>query len=257
MPCLVTLTNVTVGYDKHPAVHHLSGCLGQGEWLAVMGPNGGGKSTLLKALAGLIPNHEGTIERHNLNEKCIAYLPQTLEIHRQFPITVEELVLSGAVPQKGLWSSLKKNRHDMVAALKAVNLLGFEKRPIGTLSGGQLQRALFARVMMQNAQLILLDEPLAAVDQHTREDLMTLMKQWPQEGRTVVIVLHDEALVKKYIPQTLLLARDKIAWGKTQDVLTLENLKKAQSLHEAFPENTSICAVETNTTPHLSHNHHD
>ena len=110
------------------------------------------------------------------------------------------------------------------AAIAAVGLTGFERRTIGTLSGGQMQRMLFARLLLQDAKLIVLDEPFTAIDAKTSADLLSLVQRWHSEQRTVLAALHDIDLVKASFPQSLLLAREPVAWGATRDVLTAENL---------------------------------
>jgi zinc/manganese transport system ATP-binding protein len=124
----------------------------------------------------------------------------------------------------------------MAAALHAVGLDGFSTRPLDTLSGGQMQRALFARVILQDAPVVLLDEPFAAIDDRTVGDLMHLVDHWHREGRTVVAVLHDIELVRRHFPQTLLLAREPIAWGATAVALRPENLQRARAMPEAWDE---------------------
>jgi zinc/manganese transport system ATP-binding protein len=170
----LTFENLTLGYDRHPAVHHLQGQVPEGSLLAVVGPNGAGKSTLLKGIAG-------------------------------------------------------------------VGLPGFQGRAIGSLSGGQLQRLLFARLLLQNARLILLDEPFTAIDARTARDLLDLVGRWHGEGRTVVAVLHDLDLVRERFPQTLLLAREPVAWGPTGDALAAANLLRARRMCEVFDEAGAVC----------------
>ena len=129
------------------------------------------------------------------------------------------------------------------AAIAAVGLTGFESRSIGTLSGGQMQRALFARLLLQDADIILLDEPFTAIDARTSADLLALVQRWHGENRTVVAVLHDIETVKRAFPQTLLLAREAIAWGETGEVLTANNLLKARRMVEAFDSHAAPCAA--------------
>jgi zinc/manganese transport system ATP-binding protein len=145
---------------------------------------------------------------------------------------------------RGLLSGIAgKDHHSIEAAIGAVGLSGFERRPIGTLSGGQMQRMLFARLIAQDAGLILLDEPFAAIDARTSAELLGLVQRWHREGRTVLAALHDIDLVKATFPETLLLAREPVAWGRTGEVLTSENLNKARRMCEAFDEAAEACAV--------------
>ncbi|KAF0120192.1 MAG: zinc/manganese transport system ATP-binding protein [Xanthobacteraceae bacterium] len=239
----IRIRNLTLGYDRHPAVHHIDGTIEQGAMLAVVGPNGSGKSTLLKGLAGALSPLSGTVEMASADRRAIAYLPQAADIDRTFPITVMEMVAMGLWRRVGLFGGLSKA--DIITvknALAAVGLTGFEARAIGTLSGGQLQRMLFARLLVQDAQLILLDEPFTAIDAKTSADLLDLVRRWNAEQRTVVAVLHDMETVRQAFPQSLLLARRAIAWGPTDEVLTPENLLAARRMTEAFDENAGICA---------------
>jgi zinc/manganese transport system ATP-binding protein len=241
----VTLRNVTLGYDRHPAVHHLSGEIAQGALLAVVGPNGAGKSTLFRGLAGILKPLSGSITLGGLDARDIAYLPQIAEIDRSFPITVFDFVGTGLWRATGLFGGIgKQEREKMASALAAVGLTGFENRVIGTLSGGQLQRLLFARVMLQDARLIVLDEPFNAIDTRTARDLLALVKHWHDEGRTVLAALHDLEMVRADFPETLLLARGPVAWGATADVLTPDNLLVAMRMCEAFDDAAAACVAD-------------
>jgi zinc/manganese transport system ATP-binding protein len=180
-------SNVTLGYDRHPAVHHLSGEVSKGALLAVVGPNGAGKSTLFRGVAGILKPLAGAISLCGLDARDIAYLPQTADIDRSFPITVFDFVGTGLWRATGLFGGIGASERARIAkALAAVGLTGFENRTIGTLSGGQMQRLLFARVLLQDARLIVLDEPFNAIDARTAADLLMLVKHWHAEGRTVL-----------------------------------------------------------------------
>ena len=236
--------NLTLGYDRHPAVHHLDGAVRAGSLTAVVGPNGAGKSTLFKGLVGLIKPLAGRIERNGLQPQDIAYLPQVAEIDRSFPIGVYDMVAMGLWREAGLFGGIgKREREKVRAAMSAVGLSGFEERPIGTLSGGQMQRALFARLLLQDARVIVLDEPFNAIDTKTAADLCDLVMRWHTEKRTVIAALHDLDLVKSMFPEALLLAREPVAWGATAEVLTAENLLKARRMCEAFDEHAHECAA--------------
>ncbi|MDH4450572.1 MAG: zinc ABC transporter ATP-binding protein AztA [Rhodoferax sp.] len=240
----ITLHNLTVSYRRHPALHHVRGHFARGSLTAVIGPNGAGKSTLLKSLAGLVqPDPHGHITR--APGLRLAYLPQHSELDRSFPLEVRDCVLMGLWTQTGAFGSATPAMLARVdAALEAVGLQGFERRPVGTLSSGQLQRTLFARVLVQETDLILLDEPFNAVDSKTTASLLTLVQQWHHQGRTVVAVLHDDAQVRQHFPQTLLLARECIAWGATAEVLTEANLQRARAMAEAWDETAAICDID-------------
>jgi zinc/manganese transport system ATP-binding protein len=236
--------NLTLGYERHPAVHHLSGTVAIGALLAVVGPNGAGKSTLFKGVVGAIKPLAGTIERCGIDAHDIAYLPQVADIDRTFPINVYDLVAMGLWRTKGPFGGMTaKDRHVIEDAIAAVGLTGFEQRAIGTLSGGQMQRMLFARLLIQDARVIVLDEPFAAIDQRTAADLLQLVRRWHSECRTVLAALHDIDLVKANFPDTLLLAREPVAWGATREVLTPDNLNKARLMCEAFDDSAAACPV--------------
>ena len=244
MPAQIQFRDVTLGYDRHPAVHHLDGEVARGALLAVIGPNGAGKSTLFRGLAGILKPLAGSIDLGGLDIRNIAYLPQTADIDRTFPIWVFDFVGTGLWRATGFFGGMGKTARDKIAqALAAVGLNGFENRSIGTLSGGQMQRMLFARVLLQDARLIVLDEPFNAIDAKTSADLLALVQRWHVEGRTVLAALHDMELVRANFPETLLLARGPVAWGATAQVLTAENLFEARRMCEAFDDTAAACAV--------------
>jgi zinc/manganese transport system ATP-binding protein len=240
---ILSFKNLTLGYNRHPAVHHLTGDVLHNDLIAIIGPNGAGKSTLLKAIMKQIKPLDGTLQVHGVKRRDMAYLPQSADIDRSFPISVYELVSTGLWRELGLFNGLRKKHHNIIhEALISVGLVGFEERPIGSLSGGQLQRALFARVLVQNSKLIVLDEPFAAIDMRTTQDLTSLIRAWHQEGRTIIAVLHDFQLVRDLFPKALLLARELIAWGATTQVLTEENLAQARAMTEAYDDHANMCS---------------
>lgn len=237
--------DVTLGYDRHPAVHHLSGDVAPGALLAVVGPNGAGKSTLFRGIVGILKPLAGSIELGGLDVRDIAYLPQSVDIDRSFPISVFDFVATGLWRSTGLFGGIGRQQQTKVlGALAAVGLNGFERRTIGTLSGGQMQRMLFARVLLQDARVIVLDEPFNAIDAKTSTDLLELVKHWHTEQRTVLAALHDMDLVRANFPETVLLAREPVAWGATAQVLTQENLLTARRMCEAFDDSAAPCAAD-------------
>src|SRR6476659_4189724 len=244
MTAALQFRDLTLGYDRHPAVHHLDGAIETGALVAVVGPNGAGKSTLFKGIVGLIKPLAGRIERGDVPAQNIAYLPQAAEIDRSFPINVYDMVTMGLWHRTGVFGGVdRKRRNDVERAIAAVGLTGFEDRAIGTLSGGQMQRMLFARLLLQDAHVIVLDEPFNAVDAKTSADLLALVRRWHSEQRTVLAAMHDLEMVKVNFPETLLLAREPVAWGATADVLTPENMLKARRMCEAFDEQAEACVV--------------
>ncbi|MBU1315936.1 MAG: metal ABC transporter ATP-binding protein [Alphaproteobacteria bacterium] len=244
------LDNFTLGYQGHAAIHHLSGALKRGSLTAVVGANGSGKSTLLKGISGILRPMSGTCAS---SFRRLAYLPQQSELDRSFPARVIDLVSLGFWQRRGLLGRMTAgDRADLSGCLKAVGLAGFEKRPIDSLSGGQMQRALFARTMLQDADLILLDEPFNAVDDRTIRDLIALIKAWVAEGRTVLCVLHDHLLVHEHFPETMLLARSLVSWGQTAAVMTPDNLVRARGFQEAWDDNAGWCEERL---PEADHGH--
>lgn len=253
--CL-TFRDLTLGYNSHPAIHHLDGAIRKGSLTAVVGANGSGKSTLMKGIVGVLKPMAGEVVR--APGVRAAYLPQQSELDRSFPARVVDLVSLGLWPKRGMLGRYTaEDRAAVSQALMAVGLGGFEKRPIDTLSGGQLQRTLFARVLLQDADLILLDEPFNAVDAKTVGDLIALIKRWHGEERTIMVVVHDLDLVRQNFPETLLLARQPIAWGETRETLKPENLLRARRFHEAWEENAPWCEPEGHAHDHAhGHDHH-
>ena len=231
----VTLSGVTVAYDRQAAVRDVAGRFAPGSLTAVVGPNGAGKSTLIKAIAGTLPLAAGRIDRGGLLAHELGYLPQAAEIDRSFPLSVADTVLLGAWRRTGALRGVDAaTARQARAALHAVGLAGLERRPVGALSAGQFQRVLFARLLLQDAPVVLLDEPFNAIDSRTTRDLLDLLGRWHGEGRTVIAVLHDMDQVRALFPDTLLIARDLIAWGPTAAVLTPANLLRAREAAEAW-----------------------
>ncbi len=242
MNAAVTLENLTLAYHRHPAVHHVSGSFREGIATAIIGPNGAGKSTLLKALVGLVSPNHGRVQFHQLSRGEIAYLPQQANIERQFPISVLDTVLLGDWKKSRWLGGVSRTALTQAEdALAAVGLAGFSDRPVGSLSAGQFQRVLFARILLQNARLILLDEPFTAIDARTTADLLRVIDHWRHEGRTVISVLHDFEQVRRHFADSLLLAKECVAWGPTESVLTPENLRRANAMAENWIEHAPVC----------------
>jgi len=241
---ILSCSNLTLGYESHPAVHHLSLSINKGDLLALVGPNGAGKSTFLKGIMGQISPLEGSINLLDLDRSNIAYLPQLNQVDRSFPISVQEMVALGAWNHMGAFGRLRsRHKRQVSSALRQLGLSGFEQRMIGSLSGGQMQRVLFARLLVQEAELILLDEPFTGVDSRTTQDLLSMIESWSLQGKTIIAVLHDLEQVKKHFPLSLLLSREPIAFGETNQVLTEENWQKARQFNEAFDEHANHCGT--------------
>jgi zinc/manganese transport system ATP-binding protein len=211
----VLLRDVTVRYGRRIALEALTGEFAAGSLTAVVGANGAGKSTLLAAIAGVAPLARGVVDRPA--QPRLAYLPQSTTIDRNYPLTVSELITLGGWREFGAFGAPGKElRARVAAAADTVGLSGRLGRSVGEISVGELQRALFARLILQDAAVILLDEPFAAVDAQTMSVLLDQVRQWHQEGRTVIAVLHDLDLVRARFPLTLVLAQRCLAWGRTE-----------------------------------------
>jgi zinc/manganese transport system ATP-binding protein len=240
----IRLIDVTAGYDRQPALWRVSGAFACGSLTAVVGPNGAGKTTLLKVIAGLLQPASGRIDLAVTRRDEIAYLPQRAEIDWSFPISVQDVVGLGHWRRTGAFRPIGKAGASVVPrALEAVGLEGSARRPIGTLSAGQFQRVLFARLLVQDCPIVLLDEPFAAVDARTTADLLEIIRSWHREGRTVVVVLHHLTQLRTVFPETLLLAREVVAWDSTEQVLRPDNLLRALGMPDAFAETAAVPPV--------------
>lgn len=214
----VLLRDVTVRYGRRVALEAVSGEFTSGSLTAVVGANGAGKTTLLAAIAGVAPLAGGVVDC--AARQRLAYLPQLTAIDRDYPTSVSELITLGGWREFGVFRSPGAAlRGRAAAAAERVGLTGRLGRPIGEISPGELQRALFARLILQDAAVILLDEPFAAIDAQTMSVLLDQVMQWHREGRTVIAVLHDLHLVQARFPSTLVLARRCVAWGATEVAL--------------------------------------
>ena len=225
MPVAIQIRNLACGYRDLTLFRELSIDIDAGTTLAVLGANGSGKSTFVKMMLGVIPPLSGQIIWPKGRPHEIGYLAQLTEFDRRFPIRVRDLVSMGAWRGFGLWSGLdREGRNRVAAALEEVGLLSIADRPLHALSRGQLQRSLFARVMLQDAPLILLDEPFAAVDQSTEEHLLAIVRDWRRDGRVVVLVVHDLSSVLDHCTQVLLLGGGEATYGSVESVLAPERL---------------------------------
>ncbi|WP_455475816.1 ABC transporter ATP-binding protein [Bartonella sp. B17] len=206
--------NATLGYVGKIAIRSFSAKLIAGSLVAVTGDNGSGKSTLLKAVAGLIKPLNGKITKPQKSR--IAYLSQQCDIDRTFPINVETLVKTGLWFFCGLWKNQRPYQYKIQNALEIVGLTALAAQSLSTLSSGQLQRALFARIIVQDADIILLDEPFNGVDHNTQKDLLALITHWQQQGRTVLTALHDPLVIQKYFPQMIQINEQNAFYGETK-----------------------------------------
>lgn len=220
---VITLHDIELRHGGRLVLSGLSGRFEAGSQTALIGANGTGKTTLLRALAGLHPLSAGRIGWDGFHRKDIALLAQGSHLDRSFPITCRDVVALAAT-RLGPFRSIGKDKlAASQAALDRVGLLEMQDRPIQALSAGQFQRVLFARTIVQDARLILLDEPFTAVDAATTQVLLSVIQDWHAQGRTLIAVLHDMELVRQHFPHTLLLRGHAAEW----DVLPESGLQAA------------------------------
>ncbi len=230
----LAVADLTVSYNRVPALHHIGFEVHCGQCVALLGPNGAGKSTLLKALAGLLPVETGSISFHGHAVRGatqdFAYLPQREEVDWDFPATVRGLVEMGRYIRVGWWRSFDAvDRAAVDSALEAMQLGDLEDRQISALSGGQQQRAFLARALAQEAHVFLFDEPFTGLDQPTQQSLKVLIRQLRDAGKLVLASHHDLATVPEIFDRVLLLNGELIAAGQVGEVFTEENIAKTYS----------------------------
>ena len=228
---MIRIENLSVSYKETLALKDISLVLQGSTITGIIGPNGAGKSTLLKSMLGIIP-HEGHafIDDKEMKKslKKVAYVEQKIHIDYNFPIKVKECVSLGLYPSIPLFHTLKAKHWEKVAeALEIVGLSDYAERQISQLSGGQFQRVLIARCLVQDADYILLDEPFVGIDSVSEEIIMNTLRDLKKAGKTVLIVHHDLGKVAHYFDQVLLLNKELIAFGPTKETFTQANLKQA------------------------------
>jgi zinc/manganese transport system ATP-binding protein len=242
-PPPIRLDHATLRRGGRDVLRDLTGTFAPGSLTAVAGPNGCGKSTLLLALSGLLPVATGRIDRGGVHSRDIALLPQEGRLDRSFPISCRDVVALGWTARLGLFRRIGREQYAAAdRALASVGLDGLGQRRIGALSAGQFQRVLFARTIVRDASVILLDEPFSAIDATTEADLMAIIRGWHRQGRTVVMVLHDLDLIRAEFPETLLLGGDHPAWGATGEILTARAIRHARP-HSPIPPR-AVATVE-------------
>lgn len=227
---MIRFQNITAAYNQRIAIDDVSFEVNNPTIVGILGPNGAGKSTFLKAALKLIPAR-GNVTYHDeplfKKQREVAYVEQKSAIDYTFPITVAEVVSLGLYPRLKPWSRMKNHWEKVNVALQAVDMQEFAKRQIGELSGGQFQRVLLARTLIQDASLIFLDEPFVGIDTTSEQIIMSLLRDLKQKGKTIFIVHHDLSKVTDYFDEILLLNKKKIAYGPVPNVFTSEFLKEA------------------------------
>ena len=227
----IEIHDVTVAYDRKPVLWDVDLEIPAGKVVGVLGPNGAGKSTLLKAVMGLVPLASGAVriwgEPLDKHRRRLAYVPQRESVDWDFPTNVLDVVMMGRYGKLGLFRRPgKHDRQIAMEALEKVGMAGYAGRQISQLSGGQQQRVFIARALAQNADLYLMDEPMAGVDAATEHAIVTLLHELRAQGKTVVAVHHDLQTVADYFDWLVLLNLRLIAAGPTEDVFTKEKLSQ-------------------------------
>lgn len=231
---MIKVRDMTVAYSGTPIFTNLSITFEPGKITGIIGPNGAGKSTMIKGILGLINKQSGQVTLHDKpitkQLKNIAYVEQRAAIDLTFPINVFDTVLTGTYPNLGLFKVPGlKEKEAANQALVDVKLTEFSKRQIGELSGGQLQRVFVARAIVQKADVIILDEPFVGIDMKSEAEIMTILKRWQSEGKTIIVVHHDLNKVTKYFDNLVIINRGIVASGITTEVFTKENITNAFS----------------------------
>ncbi|MBU7455436.1 metal ABC transporter ATP-binding protein [Leuconostoc fallax] len=228
------IENLSVGYQNTQILDNLSVEFPSGAITGIIGPNGAGKSTMIKGALGLIKRQNGVarvdqrpIESHR---EQVAYVEQRANLDLTFPINVFDVVLSGSYGRLGLFKEpSKQDKQNALSALEQVNMLNFKERQIGDLSGGQLQRVFVARAIVQAAPIVILDEPFAGIDMKSESEIMSILKTWRAEGKTIIVVHHDLNKVTDYFDHLIILNRGIVAAGPVAEVYTKDNVSKAFS----------------------------
>lgn len=228
---MIYINNLSVHYVNDMALSHINLQIRSGRITGIIGPNGAGKSSLLKAVLNIIPHTGETfVDKKELKKllKNIAYVEQKSNIDFTFPITVRECVALGTYSSLKLFQKLGKDEWSKVdEALEKVNLSDFKARQIGSLSGGQFQRVLIARCLVQEADYIFLDEPFVGIDSVSETIIMDILQHLKAQGKTILIVHHDLSRVRTYFDDLIILNKKLISAGAVAQVFTSENLKKA------------------------------
>ena len=247
----VELEGVTVRYDQIVALDQISFCLNRGDRVAVVGPNGAGKSTLFHTIAGVVRPAEGAVRVYGSmpgSHICVGYVPQRKAIDWRFPVTVTDMVMMGRVGKIGFlrWPT-RRDREAVHAALAEVAMTAYGDRQIGELSGGQQQRVFLARALAQEAELLLMDEPLTGLDMPSQEAILTIIDRLHTHGITVMVASHDLNQAGEQFPVLLLLNHRLIAYGPPDQVLTVENLRAAygSQIHVVHTVGDDILLTDT------------
>lgn len=228
----VKVEDLTIAYYSKPVVWDVDLNIKKGKLTAILGPNGAGKSTLLKAILNLIPISSGKIlffdKTYKEFRKNISYVPQSESVDWDFPTDVLDVVMMGTYGKLGwIKRAGKKEKELSLEALKKLGMEEYVDRQISDLSGGQQQRVFLSRALVQDSEIYFLDEPLKGVDAKTEKEIMKILKELRDSGKTIVVVHHDLRTVEEYFDDVVLLNKLVIASGSVKDVFTEENINKA------------------------------
>jgi ABC-type Mn2+/Zn2+ transport system ATPase subunit len=233
---LIRFKNASFGYNHEPALKEISLEIHEGEFIGIIGPNGSGKTTFLRAILGLILPQSGHLKIFDCDcEKLqchhrarIGYVPQKDSVDPHFPITVFETVLMGRYSTLGIWKRAgAKDREIAVQALENVSMASYKDTPLGNLSGGQQRRVFIARALAQNPQILLLDEPTTGIDSPTAHSIIDLIRKLHKELRlTIIFVTHEINMISAYIDRLVILNKSLIASGKPKEILVNEILSR-------------------------------
>jgi len=228
---ILDVKGLTVEYEGHTALEGITFHLHIGERVAVVGPNGAGKSTLFKVIAGVLTATSGSVNVFGSTSNkhvCIAYIPQRSQVDWRFPVNVFDVVMMGRTAKMKPFSTPGKQHKAVVEhALETVGMQSLSNRQINQLSGGQQQRMFIARALAQEAELMLMDEPLSGLDDPAQEELLLLMEKLEREKVTIMAATHDLDQAAKHFNRIFLLNRHLIRFGSSSEVLTSANLKEA------------------------------
>jgi manganese/iron transport system ATP-binding protein len=245
---ILRAVDLTVRYESGLALNAVSFELCVGERVAVVGPNGAGKSTLFKVIAGVLQPSQGEVDVYGHEPGghiCIAYVPQRSQVDWSFPVNVADVVMMGRVGKMGLFRHPTSRDWELVhQSLDVVNLTALAGRQISQLSGGQQQRMFIARALAQEAELILMDEPLTGLDIQSQDDMFDVLDQLRQREVTVIVALHDLKMATERFDRVMLLSRRLLGFGPPVEVFSSQNLLEAYGGHlQLLPTNDGILAL--------------
>lgn len=247
---IIQVEDLSASYRKNTVLHDVNFMVKSGSLTGIIGPNGAGKSTLIKTMLELHPALTGRVTFFNQPfrkaKKRIGYVPQRGSVDWDFPTDALDVVTMGLYGQIG-WFKVPRKKHREMAydALDKMGMADYAKRQISQLSGGQQQRVFLARALVQNADVYMMDEPLAGVDAATERAIMTILKELKAAGKTVMVVHHDLQTVEDYFDHVMLLNRTVIHYGKTEKVFTKENIAKTYGGNMRWMGESQAYAVHT------------